>query len=65
MNKCWRLKGCPFNSNNSLNYMKCLQNSYSVEQCRKDNEIKYLSTIIPKNVRIQGSKDSTIWIIDY
>lgn len=38
INKCWRIKGCPFNSNNSLSYMKCLQSSYSVEQCKKDNE---------------------------
>ena len=35
--KCWRRKGCPFNSNNSQAYMKCWQEDYSVEQCMKDN----------------------------
>lgn len=40
-NKCWRRYGCPFNSNNSLNYMKCLQKKYSINQCKKDNQNKW------------------------
>lgn len=35
---CWRKRGCPFNSNNSLKYQKCLQEGYSVDQCRMDNQ---------------------------
>ena len=36
--KCWRKTGCMFNSNTSQRYKKCLQDGYSVEQCRVDNE---------------------------
>lgn len=36
--KCWRKYGCPFNSNNSWQYMKCLQESYSVEKCKKEHK---------------------------
>jgi hypothetical protein len=35
--ECWRKLGCPFNSNNSWKYMKCWQEDYSVDQCKKDN----------------------------
>lgn len=35
--KCWRKRGCPFNSNNSSKYMKCWKENYSVEQCKSDN----------------------------
>ncbi len=38
--KCWRKKGCTFNSNNSFKYMKCLQENYSVSKCKKDNKEK-------------------------
>lgn len=34
---CWRKNGCLFNSNNSVRFMKCLQEEYSVNQCKKDN----------------------------
>lgn len=36
--KCWRVKGCPFNSNTSFKYMKCWRDDYSVDQCRIENE---------------------------
>jgi hypothetical protein len=35
---CWREKGCPFNSNNSLSYMRCCSEDYSVTQCFFDNK---------------------------
>lgn len=36
--KCWRVAGCPFNSNNSPKYMKCWQDNYSIDQCKQDNQ---------------------------
>jgi hypothetical protein len=40
---CWRKQGCPFNSNNSLNYMKCKRSDYSVEECKEDNQEEWES----------------------
>ena len=39
--KCWRKNGCHFNSNNSWRYKKCLRESYTEEQCKKDNEERF------------------------
>lgn len=53
--KCWRDGGCPFNSNYSYKYMKCWQEDYSVEQCRKDNEGEWGKSSTEKD-KIQTSK---------
>lgn len=37
--KCWREKGCMFNSN-FPSFMKCQRSNYSVLQCKIDNENK-------------------------
>lgn len=34
--KCWNKNDCIFN-NDDLKYMKCWQDSYSVDQCKQDN----------------------------
>lgn len=39
--KCWRIYGCPFNSNNSFYFMKCEQEGYSVIECEKEHGDKW------------------------
>ena len=38
--KCWNAGGCIFNSNNSLQYKKCWQEGFSVQQCEFENCIR-------------------------
>lgn len=35
--KCWRKKGCLFNSNHGTDYMRCWQKNYSVAQCEAEH----------------------------
>lgn len=38
--RCWRKRGCIFNSN-FPSYKMCTRENYSVNQCEKDNKEKW------------------------
>lgn len=54
---CWRKTGCPFNSNNSHKYLKCLQDEYSIEQCESDNEEKFVIEELENSLWTQFIKE--------